>query len=161
MAAAMELKITTPSDLDIEMIREFDAPRELVFDVLTDCSTYPRWWGPRKYKCVIEQCDMRPGGKWRFRHIGDDGEHVFYGEFVELTRPERFVWTFEYEPWAGHGSVETMLLEDLGNGRTRITATSRWANKEDRDGMLQSGMESGARETYERLDELLATLKKG
>lgn len=162
MAATTELKVTTPSDLEIQMTREFDAPRELVYRVLTDCSSYPSWWGPRKYTTVVDQCDMRVGGKWRFLNKGPEGDdHAFRGEFLELVRPEKVVWTFEWEGLPGHIAVETMALEDIGNGRSRMTATSRWDNKEDRDGMLQSGMEEGARETYERLDELLATLKKG
>lgn len=160
MAAASELKVTTPSDLEIQMTREFDAPRERVYGALTDCSSYPRWWGPRKYTTVVDQCDMRVGGKWRFLSRAEGEEHAFRGEFRELVRPEKVVWTFEWEGMPGHIAVETMTLDDIGSGRSRLTASSLWDNKEDRDGMLQSGMEEGARETYERLDELLASLKK-
>jgi len=92
------------------------------------------------------------------RHVAaDGGEHAFRGEFREVVPPERLVWTFEYEPMAGHVSVETMTLTER-DGRTLLTGRDQFASKADRDGMLESGMESGARETYERLDELLVEL---
>jgi uncharacterized protein YndB with AHSA1/START domain len=159
-ARKFDMQVTIVSDTDIQITREFDAPRDLVFKALTDPSLYPRWWGPRKYKTVVDVMDVRPGGKWRMRNIAaDGGEHAFRGEFREITPPERVVWTFEYEPLAGHISVETMTLTEH-DGRTLLTVRDQFASKEDRDGMLQSGMESGARETYERLDEVLAELKR-
>ena len=85
-------------------------------------------------------------------------EHGFHGEFREIVRPERIVWTFEYEGMPGHVSVDTLTLEEQ-DGQTTLTATSVFDTVEDRDGMLQSGMEEGAAETYERLDEYLAVLK--
>ena len=78
----------------------------------------------------------------------------------EIVPPEKIVQTFEWEGMPGHISTDTLILEDIGNGRTRIVGTSRFMNKEDRDGMLQSGMESGARDLYDRLEELLARLRK-
>jgi uncharacterized protein YndB with AHSA1/START domain len=153
------MKITVLSDTEVQITREFDAPRELVFKAMTDPELYPRWWGPRRYKTVVDLMDVRPGGKWRMRNIADDGgEHAFRGEFREVVPPERVVWTFEYEPLAGHISVETMTLSER-DGRTLLTVRDQFASKEDRDGMLQSGMESGARETYDRLAEVLAELK--
>jgi uncharacterized protein YndB with AHSA1/START domain len=94
------------------------------------------------------------------RNIGADGdEHAFRGEFREITPPERIVWTFEYEPLPGHISVETMTLTER-DGRTLLTVRDQFASKEDLDGMVDSGMESGARESYERLDEVLAELRQ-
>ena len=130
-----------------------------MFKAIIDRELLARWWGPRKYKTVVDTMDVRPGGKWRMRNIAADGsEHAFRGEFREVTPPERVVWTFEYEPLAGHISVETMTLTEH-DGRTLLTVRDQFSSKEDRDGMLQSGMETGARETYERLDEVLAELK--
>jgi uncharacterized protein YndB with AHSA1/START domain len=158
-ASKFDLKVTIISDTEIQLTREVDAPRDLVFKAMTDPALLARWWGPRRYKTVVDTLDVRPGGKWRMRHIAADcGEHAFRGEYREVVPPERIVWTFEYEPLAGHISVETMTLTEH-EGRTLFTVRDRFASKEDRDGMLQSGMESGARETYERLDELLAELK--
>jgi len=158
-ASKYEMTITVLSDTEIQITREFDAPREIVFKAMTDPALLAKWWGPRRYKTVVDQLDVRPGGKWRMRNVGaDGGEHAFRGEFREVTPPERIVWTFEYEPVAGHISVETMTLTER-EGRTLLVAHDRFASKEDRDGMLQSGMESGARETYERLDEVLRELR--
>jgi uncharacterized protein YndB with AHSA1/START domain len=155
-----DLTITKVSDTELLITREFDAPRELVFKAMTDPALVARWWGPRKYRTVVDTMDARPGGKWRMRNIAaDGGEHAFRGEFREITPPERIVWTFEYEPLPGHISVETMTLTER-DGRTLLTVRDQFASKEDLDGMVDSGMESGARESYERLDEVLAELTK-
>jgi uncharacterized protein YndB with AHSA1/START domain len=153
-----EMTITVLSDTELQLTREFDAPREVVFKAMTDPKLLARWWGPRRYETIVDTMEVRPGGSWRMRNRGaDGGEHAFRGEFREVTPPERIVWTFEYEPMAGHISVETVTLTER-DGRTLLTVRHQFASKEDRDWMLQSGMESGARETYERLDELLAEL---
>ena len=103
--------------------------------------------------------DFWPGGPWRFVLRGPDGEVPgFRGEFREIVRPERIVWTFEWEGMPGHVSVDTLTLEEQ-DGKTTLTSTSVFDSVEDRDGMLESGMESGAAETYDRLDEYLEVLK--
>jgi uncharacterized protein YndB with AHSA1/START domain len=153
-----QLTVTTPSDREIVMTRVFDAPRDLVFEAHTSCEHMSRWWGPRRYEMASCQMDFRPGGAWRIVHRGSDGsEHGFRGEFREIVRPERIVWTFEYEGMPGHVSVDTLTLEEA-DGKTTLTATSVFDSVEERDGMLQSGMESGAAETYDRLDEYLEVL---
>src|SRR5712691_738154 len=101
-------KITLPSDREILITREFGAPRDAVFKAMTDPDLIPRWWGPRAYTTVVDKMDVRPGGKWRFINRPPDGaEHAFRGEYREIIPPERIVQTFEYEPMAGHISVET------------------------------------------------------
>jgi uncharacterized protein YndB with AHSA1/START domain len=154
-----QLTVTTPSDREIVMTRVFDAPRDLVFEAHTSCEHMKHWWGPRKYEIASCEVDFRPGGAWRIVHRapGED-DQGFRGEFREIVRPERIVWTFEWEGMPGHISVDTLTLEEH-NGKTAITATSVFDSVEDRDGMLQSGMESGAAETYDRLDEYLEILK--
>ena len=158
-ASKSDLKVTKLSDTELQITREFDAPREIVFRAMTDPTLLPKWWGPRRYKTVVDTMDVRPGGKWRMRNIGADGEHAFRGEFREVTPPERVVWTFEYEPLAGHISVETMTLTER-DGRTLLTVHDVFSSKEDLDGMLQSGMESGMAESYDRLDDLITELTK-
>lgn len=149
--------ITTPADREIRIERVFDAPRDRVFAVYTDPALIPEWWGPRGTTAVVEQMDVRPGGSWRFVTQGSDGEQTgFRGTYREVVAPERIVQTFEWEGMPGHISVETATFEDLGD-RTRVTTTSLFHTTEERDGMLGSGMESGLNETYERLDELLAS----
>jgi uncharacterized protein YndB with AHSA1/START domain len=155
-----EMKATTPSDREIVMTRVFDAPRELVFEAHSSCEHMERWWGPRKYTVVDCKMDFRPGGEWRIVHRGPDGEEYgFRGEFREIVPPEKIVWTFEFEGMPGHVSVETLTLDEQ-DGKTKLTATSVFDSVEDRDGMLESGMEEGAVETWDRLAELLEDLKK-
>jgi uncharacterized protein YndB with AHSA1/START domain len=160
-ARSNELTITTPSEREIVMTREFDAPRDLVFEAHTSCEHMSRWWGPRKYEVVDCNIDFRQGGKWRIVHRGPDGEeYAFHGEYREIVRPERIVWTFEFEGFPGSVSVETLTLEEH-DGKTTFTGTSVYDTVEQRDGMLESGMADGAAETMERLDEYLEILKAG
>ena len=156
-----ELKVTTPSDTEIRMTREFDAPRDLVFEAHTSCEHVSHWWGPRRYEVASCEIDFRPGGKWRIVHRGADGdEYGFHGEYLEIARPEKIVWTFEFEGAPGNVSVETLTLEEH-DGRTTLTASSTCETVEQRDAMLQSGMTDGARETFDRLEEYLVTLSSG
>ena len=152
------LTVTTPSDREIVLSREFDAPRALVFEALSKPEHLRHWWGQADSTLVHCEVDFRPGGRWRFVERDKDGqEWGFRGEVREIVPPERIVQTFEWEGLPGHISVETMQLEDL-SGRTRITVTSVFDSVEDRDGMLQSGMEQGASESYDRLEAYLRTL---
>jgi uncharacterized protein YndB with AHSA1/START domain len=154
-----KLTLTTPSDLEIVMTRIFDAPRELVFQAHTSCEHLSHWWGPRRYEVASCDVDFRPGGAWRIVQRAVDGgeEHGFRGEFREIVRPERIVWTFEYEGAPGHISVETVTFEEH-DGKTTLIATSVHDTVEARDAVLQSGMAEGAAETWDRLEEYVAGL---
>jgi uncharacterized protein YndB with AHSA1/START domain len=155
-----ELKVTTPSDKEIVMTREFDAPRELVFEAHSSCEHMSQWWGPRGYEIVKCELDFRPGGSWRIVQRDPDGqEFAFRGEYREIVRPERIVWTFEFEGMPG-ATVETLTLEER-DGKTVFKGASMFDTVEQRDGMLQSGMEGGAAESMDRLDEYLVVLAQG
>jgi uncharacterized protein YndB with AHSA1/START domain len=159
-SGSRQLTVTTPSSREIALTRVFDAPRDLVFEAHTSCEHMSQWWGPRKYEMVSCEIDFRPGGTWRIVHRGPDGEEYgFHGEYREIVRPERIVWTFEFDGFPGQVTVETLTLEEH-NGKTTVTGTSLFDTAEARDQMLQSGMESGASESYERLDEYLGVLRK-
>ena len=107
---------------------------------------------------IVDKMDVRPGGSWRFIAREADGkESGFRGQYREIVPGEKIVQTFEWEPMAGHISTETATFTDLPDGRTLLTTRSVFSSKEDRDGMVQSGMETGLRETYDRFDELLAS----
>lgn len=152
------LTVSTPSDLEIRMQRDFDAPRDLVFTAFSKAEHVQHWWGQAGSTLVVCDMDFRPGGAWRFVERDKNGaEWGFRGEVREITPPERIVQTFEFEGMPGHISTETLVLEDLHPG-TRLTVTSVFASKEDRDGMLQSDMETGAAESYDRLEDYLKTL---
>lgn len=148
--------VTTPSEREIVSERVFDAPRDRVFAAYTDPELIPRWWGPRGTTTIVDQMDVRPGGAWRFVSRDSEGaETAFRGTYREVTPPERIVQTFEWEGMPGHVLVETATFDDLG-GRTRVTAHALFHTSEERDGMLDSGMERGLTETHDRLAELLA-----
>jgi uncharacterized protein YndB with AHSA1/START domain len=148
--------ITTPHDRQIRVERIFDAPRDRVFAAFTDPELIPEWWGPHDTTTVVDQMDVRPGGLWRFIAYDCDGrETAFRGVYREVTPPERIVQSWEWEGLPGHVSIETAEFEDLGD-RTRMIGTTLFHTTEERDGMLNSGMEKGMNETYERLDALLA-----
>jgi uncharacterized protein YndB with AHSA1/START domain len=151
--------LTTPSDREITMTRVFDAPRELVFQAHIDPRHVPHWWGLRGSTTIVDMMDVRPGGAWRFVQRDPEGnEYGFRGEYREVVPPERLVYTFEFEGMPGHILVETITFEEH-DGKTRLTTTSLFTSVEDRDGMLESGMESGAIESWDRLAELLESLQ--
>lgn len=155
------LTLTLPSDREILMTRDFDAPRELVFKAYTDPKSIPQWWGPRGYTTTVDKMDVRPGGVWRFVQRDQDGnEFAFNGVYREIVPPERLVYTFEFEGMRGHVMLETVTFEEH-DGKTKLTDKALFDNVEDRDGMLKSGMERGAAETMDRFAELLKELQKG
>ena len=159
MTSSATTKVTLPSDKEILITREFDAPRDLVFKAMTDPDLIPRWWGPRAYTTTVDKMDVRPGGAWRFMNRMTDGtEFAFRGEYREVVPPERIVQTFEFEPMAGHISVETATFTER-DGRTVLTVRSVFSSVEDRDGLIQSGMEKGLVETHDRFAELLVELR--
>ena len=147
-----------PGKQEILITREFDAPRELVFKACTDPELIPQWWGPRYLSTKVDKMDVRPGGQWRFINRDTEGnEYAFHGVYHEILAPERIIDTFEFEglPETGHVAMETFRLEELPGGRTRLTTQSVFQSVADRDGALQSGMEEGINDTYDRLAELL------
>lgn len=140
------------------MERIFDAPLDLVWATITDPSLIPQWWGPEKYPTIVEKMDVIVGGTWRFISQDDAGsEFAFSGVYIEVEPPKRLVQTFNFEPIGpGHESTETLTLEKITDGRTKVTMSSVYNSLEDLEGTIESGMESGARETWERLAQLLA-----
>jgi uncharacterized protein YndB with AHSA1/START domain len=157
-ATGSKLTVTTPSDREIYAERVFDADRERVFAAFTDADQIVQWYGQRGSTTIIDKFEPEAGGAWRFVMREADGtENAFRGTFREITPPERIVQTFEWEGMPGHVSVETAEFEDLGDGRTKVKSTSIFHTNEERDGMLGSGMEAGMAETYDRLEELLAS----
>ena len=161
MASKNKTLVTAePGKQEVIITREFDAPLELVFQAHTDPKLYAQWLGPRGYEMVLETFEPYSGGKYRYIHKDSNGnEFGFHGVFHEISE-ELMIQTFEFEglPEKGHVTLDTMRLESLPGGRTRITIQSLFQSLADRDGMVQAGMEHGVREGYERLDELLETL---
>ena len=140
----------------VRITREFDAPPEKVFRAHTDPDLLVQWLGPRGIEMRIDHFDCRTGGSYRYVHGRGEEEYGFHGCFHEVRPDELIVQTFTYEGVPDGVALERLVLEDLGDGRTRLTATSLVDSFEGRDAFLASGMEVGVREGYERLDEVLA-----
>jgi uncharacterized protein YndB with AHSA1/START domain len=161
---------TDPGQLTIFISREFDAPPEVVFKAFIDPKLYVQWIGPRGLSTTIQKFEAKNGGSWRFTQKDSNGnEFAFHGVFHEVTAPKlsagltgRIIQTFEFEglPETGHVILDTTKFESLPIDRTRMLSQSVFQSVEDRDGMLESGMEQGVDEGYERLDELLEKVQK-
>lgn len=148
--------VSDPTVPLVRIIREFDAPPEKVFRAHTDPELVVQWLGPRRHEMRIDHYDCRTGGSYRYLHVSDGNEHGFHGAFHEVRPNELIVQTFTWEGMPDEVALERLVLEDLGDGRTRLTSTSLVDSFESRDAFVASGMESGVIEGYERLDELLA-----
>ncbi len=145
-----------PGKQEVFITREFDAPRELVFKAYTDPKLVMQWLGPKDLVMTIDKYDIRSGGSYRYIHSRGDEQYAFHGVFHEISI-DRMIQTFEFEglPEKGHVSLDTLRLEELPGNRTKLTIHSIFQSVADRDGMIQSGMERGVNEGYERLDALL------
>ena len=151
---------TTGDELTIE--RVFEAPRDLVWQVMTDPTRITNWWGPHGYTTTVEAMDVRVGGQWRFINHTTGGEDVpFRGEYLEVVPPSKLVQTFIFDvpPYNDRSAVETLTLEDLGDRRTRVTVRGRYPSIEDLEGAIAQGMVKGAVETWDRLATLIAELQ--
>lgn len=150
--------VTLPSEREIRIERVFDAPRSRVWRAFTDPELVAQWWG-RGNKVVIERMEVERGGHWRFVEHAHGETHGFEGRYREVTPEERVVQTFEWDGMPGYVAIETVTLEDLGDGRTRVVNVSLFHTTEERDGMKNSGMETGLNESYAALDRLLASME--
>ena len=139
----MKTVVTTPNEVEIRVERVFDAPREHVFSVWTDPALIPEWWGDGT---VVEEMDVRPGGRWRFRTAYGPVE----GEYREVVAPERLVQTFQ-------DHLQTLEFEDV-DGRTKLTQTMHFESTEQRDTTMQYGVEAGAEAGFKRVDKVLQSL---
>jgi uncharacterized protein YndB with AHSA1/START domain len=150
-------RIEVPTDLPlVRIIREFDAPPEKVFRAHVDPELVVQWLGPRRLEMRIDRWDASTGGAYRYVHADPGGDEFwFHGSFHDV-HPDRIVQTFTYEGFPDSVALETLHLIDLGDGRTRLEATSLVGSFEARDAFVSSGMETGLREGYQRLDALLA-----
>lgn len=151
--------IAEPGMPQVIVVREFDAPRGLVFRAHTEPELLVQWLGPRDLKMTIDRYDVRDGGKWRYVHTDAQGNaYGFHGVFHGDPLPEAIVQTFEFEGAAGHVKLDTTTLEQHG-GKTVIRTVSSFPSVEERDAMVASGMEFGIRDSTERLQELLTRLQ--
>jgi uncharacterized protein YndB with AHSA1/START domain len=152
-----ETEISLDPDVPlVRIVREFDAPPEKVFRAHVDPEIVVQWLGPRDQQMTVDTWDCRTGGSYRYLHRRDGEEYAFHGCFHEVRPSELIVQTFTFEGMPDGVALEKLVFEDLGDGRTRLTATSLVDAFEDRDAFVASGMEEGVVQGYERLDDILA-----
>ncbi|MEV5652799.1 SRPBCC family protein [Nocardia sp. NPDC052254] len=142
-------------DREIHVERIFDAPVARVWDAYSRIENLVRWWG-RGHRLDVERWEFRPGGHWRFVEHADGATHGFEGRFREIAPRERIVWSFEWDGMPAHVAIDATRFVDLGDGRTKVVTDSQFHTPDERDGMLQSGMEGGMNDSYRALDALLA-----
>jgi uncharacterized protein YndB with AHSA1/START domain len=155
-ARSNAMTVTTPSALEIVMTRVFDAPRRKVFDAWTKPELLRQWFGRRGDVLSVCEVDLRVGGSYRFVwQLREGGEMGMGGVYREIDAPGRLVSTESFDNAEMGDAVNTMVLEER-DGKTTMTITSRYGSREARDAVIESGMEGGANETFDRLAELLA-----
>lgn len=150
--------VTLPSEREIKIVRKFDAPAELVFDVWTKPEHVRNWWGYPEHPMTVCEVDLRVGGAYRYAaQVPDLGEIAFHGVFKEIDRPRRLVSTEIYEAFPDSEAVNTLLLKEE-DGVTTATMIVLHPTKEARDGHIQSGMEDGLQVSLNRIDSILVEL---
>ena len=152
--------LTLPSETEILMVREFDAPRELVFKAYTTPELVRRWWAGKRGNVTVAEIDLRVGGRWRYVMVAEGGfEVAFHGEYHQIVPNEKLVNTeiFEGAPEGGAALV-TCTFEDIGDGRTRLHMLSSVDSQEIRDTIIATGMEGGAQEGLDLLEQIAIEL---
>ena len=157
--------VTLPTDEQILITREFDAPRHLVFEAWTTPELVKRWWNAKRGEMTVAEIDLRVGGKWRYAMVTEDGfEVAFHGEYREIVPNEWIVSTETYE-----GVPEGVSEEDAttvntatfseADGRTTVTILVQASSKESRDAIVESGMEAGLQDALDLLEEVAVSLR--
>lgn len=157
-ASSGTAKVTLPTDEQILITREFDAPRHLVYEAFTTPDLVRRWWSARRGEMTVAEIDLRVGGAWRYVMVADGGMEVaFHGTYREIVPNERIVSTEIYEAFPDAEALNTLTLEEA-EGRTKLTILVEHRNKAERDGHVQSGMEDGLQDALDDLEAIAISL---
>ena len=149
---------TLVGDREIRVERIFNATRDRVWRAMTEPSLVAQWWG-RGNKLDVERLEIVKGGHWRVVEHSDGEVHGFEGRIREVREGEMISQTFEWDGMPGYPIIQTMTLEDLGNGRTKLVSISMFFTAQERDGMMAAGMEGGMNLSYQALDRVLASMR--
>jgi uncharacterized protein YndB with AHSA1/START domain len=151
--------VTLPTDEQILITREFDAPKHLVYEAFTTPELVKRWWSAKRGEVTIAEIDLRVGGRWRYVMVTDDGfEVAFHGEYREIVPNERIVSTEVYEGMPDAEAVNTATFTEA-DGRTTLTILAQHASKEHRDAHIESGMEAGLQDAFDLLEQVAVSLR--
>jgi uncharacterized protein YndB with AHSA1/START domain len=152
-------KVTLPSDQEILITREFDAPRHLVWKAWTTPELVKRWWSGRRGEMKLAEIDLRVGGRWRYVMTTNDGSEIaFNGEYQEIVENERLVHTEVFEAMPGNPAINVVTFSDA-ESRTKLELLVKCNSKEERDGIIESGMEVGMQEQMDLLEQVAASLR--
>jgi uncharacterized protein YndB with AHSA1/START domain len=163
MTSSGTATVTLPTDEQILIRREFDAPRHLVYRAWTTPELVRRWWGAKRGEVTLAEIDLRVGGRWRYLAVTDDGFEVgFHGEYREIVPDERIVSTEVYEGMPQgdgpeQGTLNTLTLTEV-DGRTTLEVLVEAPSKEIRDAIIESGMEAGMQDALDLLEEVAVSL---
>jgi uncharacterized protein YndB with AHSA1/START domain len=159
VASSGTATVTLPTDEQILITREFDAPRHLVYKAWTTPELVKQWWHANRGEVTVAEIDLRVGGTWRYVAVADGGfEVAFHGEFREIVPNERIVSTEVYEGMPDAESVNTLTLTEV-DGRTRLEVLVQHASKEHRDAQIDSGMEAGMQDALDLLEQVAISLR--
>lgn len=156
-AAEYRHTLTTVGERDVRVERHFDAPLAKVWRAYTEPEILKQWWG-RGNPLDVERWEFEKGGHWRFVEHANGSAHGFEGRFREIVPERSIAMTFEWDGMPGYVTIDTTTFEETADGRTRIVVTSQFFTREERDGMMSSGMEGGMAQSYAALDRVLETL---
>jgi len=158
MTSSRSAVLTLPSDTQIQIVREFDAPKHLVFKAWTTPDLIKRWWHAKRGEVTVVEMDLREGGTWRWVMVTPDGFEVgFHGVYREVVPNERIVQTEIYEGAPEAEALNTLTLAENA-GRTSVTLLMQLENKQHRDAVIESGMEDGLQDALDLLEEVAASL---
>ena len=161
MTSSKTAVVTLPTDRQIRITRDFNAPKHLVYKAYTTPELIKRWWSGDRGKVTVAEIDPRVGGKWRNAMTADGGEVAFHGEIREIVPNERLVWTEIYEgvpDGEASAAIVTHTFTEK-DGRTTLTMLMELPNKEVRDMIIQTGMESGLQEALDHLERVALSLR--
>src|ERR1700737_4902716 len=151
--------VTLPTDTQILITRNFDAPKHLVYKAYTSPELIKRWWGGDRGNVTLAEVDLRVGGQWRYVMTANEGSEVaFHGEFREIVPNERIVSTEIFEGMPEGEAVSTVTLDEEEGQRT-LTNLSEYPSKESRDAVINSGMEGGMQESMDHLEQVARSLR--
>jgi uncharacterized protein YndB with AHSA1/START domain len=159
MTSSRTAKVSLPTDEQILIVREFDAPRHLVFKAMHTPELIKRWWHAKRGEVTVAEIDLRVGGRWRYAMVTEGGQEVaFHGEYREIVPDERVVSTEVYEGFPDAQALNTLTLTEA-DGRTTLEILVQHEKKEHRDGHIESGMEDGLQDALDLLEEVAVSLR--
>jgi uncharacterized protein YndB with AHSA1/START domain len=151
--------VTLPTDEQILITREFDAPKHLVYRAWTTPELVKRWWSANRGEVTSIEIDLRVGGTWRYVMVADGGfEVAFHGEYREIVPDERIVSTEIYEGMPEGEALDTVTFTEAG-GRTTLTILVQHTSREHRDAHIESGMEDGMQDAMDLLEQVAVSLR--